>query len=127
MSPPACCERIAAAAWICACNGRSHFHEKDGRVSGVTLDDDEHIEAQVVVVAIGSIPNTEWLQGSGLMLDDGVVCDEFCRAGEGVYAAGDVARWRHPRLGASLRIEHRMHAAEQGIAAARNLLGARAV
>jgi len=100
-----------------------NIHEKDGRVSGVTLDDDEHIEAQVVVVAIGSIPNTEWLQGSGLLLDDGVVCDEFCRAGEGVYAAGDVARWRHPRLGASLRIEHRMHAAEQGIAAARNLLG----
>ena len=101
------------------------FHEKDGRVTGVTLDDDEPIEAQVVVVAIGSIPNTEWLQGSGLMLDDGVVCDEFCRAGEGVYAAGDVARWQHPRLGTSLRIEHRMHAAEQGIAAARNLLGAR--
>jgi len=100
------------------------FHEKDGRVTGVTLDDDEPIEAQVVVVAIGSIPNTEWLQGSGLMLDDGVVCDEFCRAGEGVYAAGDVARWQHPRLGTSLRIEHRMHAAEQGIAAARNLLGA---
>jgi len=100
------------------------FHEKDGRVTGVTLDDDEPIEAQVVVVAIGSIPNTEWLHGSGLMLDDGVVCDEFCRAGEGVYAAGDVARWQHPRLGTSLRIEHRMHAAEQGIAAARNLLGA---
>jgi NADPH-dependent 2,4-dienoyl-CoA reductase/sulfur reductase-like enzyme len=100
------------------------FHEKDGRVAGVTLDDDEHIEAQVVVVAIGSMPNTEWLQGSGLVLDDGVVCDEFCRAGEAAYAAGDVARWRHPRFGVSLRIEHRMHAAEQGIAAARNLLGA---
>jgi NADPH-dependent 2,4-dienoyl-CoA reductase/sulfur reductase-like enzyme len=100
------------------------IQEKDGRVTGVTLDDDEHIEAQVVVVAIGSIPNTEWLQGSGLTLGDGVVCDEYCRAGEGVYAAGDVARWRHPRLGTSLRIEHRMHAAEQGITAARNLLGA---
>jgi len=101
------------------------IHEQDGRVAGVTLDDGERLEAQVAVVAIGSIPNTEWLEGSGLVLDDGVVCDEFCRAGEGVYAAGDVARWQHPRLGTSLRIEHRMHAAEQGIAAARNLLGAR--
>jgi len=100
------------------------IHEQDGRVAGVTLDDGERLEAQVAVVAIGSIPNTEWLEGSGLVLDDGVVCDEFCRAGEGVYAAGDVARWQHPRLGTSLRIEHRMHAAEQGIAAARNLLGA---
>ena len=101
------------------------FHEKNGRVAGVTLDNGESIAAEVVVVAVGSIPNTEWLVGSGLILDDGVVCDEFCRASESVYAAGDVARWWHPRLGTSLRIEHRTHAAEQGIAAARNLLGAR--
>jgi NADPH-dependent 2,4-dienoyl-CoA reductase/sulfur reductase-like enzyme len=101
------------------------FHEKDGRVAGVTLDDGGHLAAEAVVVAIGSMPNTEWLRESGLELDDGVVCDEFCRAAEGVYAAGDVARWRHPRLGVSLRVEHRMHAALHGIAAARNLLGAR--
>jgi 3-phenylpropionate/trans-cinnamate dioxygenase ferredoxin reductase subunit len=101
------------------------FHEQGGRVTGVTLDDGEHLEAQVVLVAVGSIPNTEWLRDSGLDVHDGVVCDEFCRAADGVYAAGDVARWWHPRLGLSLRIEHRMHATEQGIAAARNLLGAR--
>ena len=101
------------------------FRDKDGRVTGVILDDGEHLAAEAVVVAIGSLPNTEWLRQSGLALDDGVVCDEFCRAAEGVYAAGDVARWRHPRLGTSLRVEHRMHAALHGIAAARNLLGAR--
>jgi NADPH-dependent 2,4-dienoyl-CoA reductase/sulfur reductase-like enzyme len=103
----------------------ARFHEQDGRVTGVVLDDGEHLEAQVVVVAVGSIPNTEWLRDSGLDVQDGVVCDEFCRAADGVYAAGDVARWLHPRLGLSLRIEHRMHATEQGIAAARNLLGGR--
>ena len=101
------------------------FHERDGRVTGVTLDDGEHLTADVVVVAIGALPNIEWLAGSGLEVDDGVVCDEYCRAADGVYAAGDVARWFHPGLGATLRIEHRMHATEQGIAAARNLLGAR--
>lgn len=101
------------------------FHERDGRVTGVTLDDGEALAADVVVIAIGALPNTEWLAGSGLVVDDGVVCDEYCRATEGVYAAGDVARWFHPGLGASLRIEHRMHATEQGIAAARNMLGAR--
>jgi 3-phenylpropionate/trans-cinnamate dioxygenase ferredoxin reductase subunit len=106
------------------------FHEKNGRVAGVTLDDNEHLAAEVVMVAIGSIPNTEWLRPSdagnesGLELDDGVVCDEFCRAAEGIYAAGDVARWRHPRFG-SLRVEHRMHATVHAIAAAHNLLGAR--
>jgi NADPH-dependent 2,4-dienoyl-CoA reductase/sulfur reductase-like enzyme len=102
----------------------STFHGSEGTVTGVTLDDGEHLEAQVVVVAIGSIPNTEWLEGSGLHIEDGVVCDELCRAADGVYAAGDVAQWRHPRLGLPLRLEHRMHATEQGIAAARNLLGA---
>ena len=101
------------------------FHETSGRVTGVTLDDDGHLSAEAVVVAIGALPNTEWLRQSGLDLDDGVVCDEFCRAAEGVYAAGDVARWRHPRLAVPLRIEHRMHASVQGMAAAGNLLGAR--
>jgi len=101
------------------------FHEREGRVTGISFDDGEHLEADVVVVAIGALPNTEWLAGSGLDVDDGVVCDEYCRAADGVYAAGDVARWFHPELGASLRIEHRMHATEQGIAAAKNLLGAR--
>ena len=101
------------------------FHEQDGKVAAVTLDDGERLPAEVVVVAIGSIPNTDWLQDSGLALDDGVVCDEFCCAGDGIYAAGDVARWRHPHLATSMRIEHRMHASVQGMAAASNLLGAR--
>jgi NADPH-dependent 2,4-dienoyl-CoA reductase/sulfur reductase-like enzyme len=101
------------------------FHEREGRVTGISFDDGEHLEAYVVVVAIGALPITEWLAGSGLDVDDGVVCDEYCRAADGVYAAGDVARWFHPEVGASLRIEHRMHATEQRIAAAKNLLGAR--
>jgi NADPH-dependent 2,4-dienoyl-CoA reductase/sulfur reductase-like enzyme len=106
-----------------ACRMVRDFEERDGRVVGVTLDDGEHLAADVVVVAIGALPNTEWLVGSGIDADDGVVCDEYCRAANGVYAAGDVARWFHPGLGASLRIEHRMHATEQGMAAAKNLLG----
>ena len=101
------------------------FEHREGRVTGVTLDDGAHVEAQVIVVAVGSIPNTEWLRDSGVPVDDGVVCDEFCCAADRVFAAGDVAQWRHPRLGVPLRVEHRMHATEHGIAAARNLLGAR--
>ncbi|RZL66162.1 MAG: NAD(P)/FAD-dependent oxidoreductase [Variovorax sp.] len=94
-------------------------------VTGVSLSDGVHLDADVVVVAIGSIPATGWLQGSGLALDNGVMCDEFCCAAEGVYAAGDVANWLHPGLGTRLRLEHRMNATEQGMAAAQNLLGAR--
>ncbi|MGW1780674.1 NAD(P)/FAD-dependent oxidoreductase [Streptomyces sp. NPDC002143] len=89
---------------------------------GVRLGDGEIVEADEVLVAIGSTPNTDWLAGSGLAVGDGVVCDEYCEAARNVYAAGDVARWHNPLFGTSMRIEHRTNAAEQGMAAARNLL-----
>ncbi|MDT7845697.1 NAD(P)/FAD-dependent oxidoreductase [Streptomyces justiciae] len=89
---------------------------------GVLLASGEVVEADEVLVAIGSLPNTEWLDGSGLTLGDGVVCDEYGEAARNVYAAGDVARWYNPRFGTSMRIEHRTNAAEMGMAVARNLL-----
>ncbi|MFE6176850.1 NAD(P)/FAD-dependent oxidoreductase [Streptomyces sp. NPDC056464] len=89
---------------------------------GVRLADGELVEADEVLVAVGSLPNTDWLAGSGLTVGDGVVCDEYCEAARNVYAAGDVARWYNPLFGRSMRIEHRTNAAEQGMAAARNLL-----
>jgi NADPH-dependent 2,4-dienoyl-CoA reductase/sulfur reductase-like enzyme len=91
---------------------------------GVTLASGETLPADVVVVAFGAAPATEWLQGSGLTLDDGVVCDEQCRAADGVWAVGDVARWHHPGLGASIRLENRTNAVEQADAVAANILGA---
>ncbi|WP_053743082.1 NAD(P)/FAD-dependent oxidoreductase [Streptomyces sp. NRRL WC-3618] len=92
---------------------------------GVRLGDGSVVEAETVLVSIGSRPNTEWLAGSGLPVGDGLSCDMFCSAARGVYGAGDVARWHNPLFGTSMRIEHRTNAAEQGMAAARNLLGAR--
>ena len=89
---------------------------------GVQLADGELVAADEVLVAIGSLPNTEWLEDSGLTIDNGVVCDEYCVAAPGVYAAGDVARWHNPLFDESMRIEHRTNAAEQGMAVARNLL-----
>ncbi|MFI6619823.1 NAD(P)/FAD-dependent oxidoreductase [Streptomyces sp. NPDC050528] len=93
---------------------------------GVRLGSGEEIEADEVLVAIGSLPNTEWLADSGLSIGDGVVCDEYCEAAKNVYAAGDVARWYNPLFETSMRIEHRTNAAEQGMAAARNLLNSEA-
>ncbi|WP_221321271.1 NAD(P)/FAD-dependent oxidoreductase [Actinoplanes sp. L3-i22] len=89
---------------------------------GVQLAGGERVTADEVLVAIGSRPNTEWLESSGLPVDDGLICDEYSRAAPDVYAAGDVARWHNPRYGVAMRIEHRTNAAEQGLAAARNLL-----
>ncbi|TDW15172.1 NAD(P)/FAD-dependent oxidoreductase [Kribbella kalugense] len=93
----------------------------DGRVSGVRLADGDVLPADVVVVALGASPATEWLDGSGLRLDNGVVCDAYCRAADGVYAAGDVARWQHED--SLLRLENRTNATEQAMCVAANILG----
>jgi len=95
----------------------------DGHVTGVRLTDGSVLDAGCVLVAIGATPVTDWLSDSGLTIDNGVVCDSRCQAAPGVYAAGDVANWEHPRYG-RMRLEHRMNATEQGMAVARNLLGA---
>jgi NADPH-dependent 2,4-dienoyl-CoA reductase/sulfur reductase-like enzyme len=95
------------------------------RIEGVHLSDGTTLEADVVVVGIGVVPNTAWLQTSGLELHDGVVCDATlaARDAEDVFAAGDAAAWPHPMAdGGTIRIEHWTNAAEQGAAAARNLL-----
>ncbi|MCU1679836.1 MAG: FAD-dependent pyridine nucleotide-disulfide oxidoreductase [Amycolatopsis sp.] len=95
---------------------------EEGRVTKVELDDGTVVPADVVLVAIGSVPAVGWLAGSGLSLGNGVECDELCQAAPGVVAAGDVASWAHPDLG-RVRVEHRMNATEQGTAAAKTLLG----
>jgi len=92
------------------------------RVTGVALTDGTTVEAEVVVVGIGVSVNTGWLEGSGLTLDDGVVCDESLLAAPGVVAAGDIARYPSTRFGQLLRVEHWEHAIQGGEAAARRLL-----
>jgi NADPH-dependent 2,4-dienoyl-CoA reductase/sulfur reductase-like enzyme len=94
----------------------------EARVAGVTLSDGSRVGADVVVVGIGVTPNTEWLQSSGLTLDNGVVCDGSGQAAPGVYAAGDVARVVNRWHGDSPRIEHWTNAVEQGVHAAENAL-----
>lgn len=95
--------------------------EGDEKVTGVRLAGGDTVPADVVVVGIGVAPVTSWLEGSGLAVDDGVVCDATCLAAPGVVAAGDVARWEHPRWG-SMRVEHWTNAVEQGTHAAKRLL-----
>jgi NADPH-dependent 2,4-dienoyl-CoA reductase/sulfur reductase-like enzyme len=106
---------------------RTNTHVKgidgDGRVERIRLGDGSTLEADLVVVGIGVAPDTRWLQGSGLTLDDGVVCDETVLAAPGVVAAGDVARWPNPLFdGHVMRLEHWTNATEQGVHAAKRLL-----
>ena len=98
--------------------------EGTDHVSGVRLADGEVIPAEVVVVGVGVSPNTAWLEGSGLNIDDGVVCDDTLLAAPGVVAAGDIARWPSQRYGQYLRVEHWETAVQMGEAAAMRLLAA---
>lgn len=99
--------------------------EGQQRVDGVRLVDGTLVRADTVVIGIGVAPNTGWLEGSGLLIDNGIVCDATLAAVgvENVVVAGDVARWPHPLYdGELVRIEHWTNAAEQGEHAARTLL-----
>jgi 3-phenylpropionate/trans-cinnamate dioxygenase ferredoxin reductase subunit len=96
--------------------------EGDGRVERVRLADGSAVPADLVVVGIGVSPATDWLAGSGLALDDGVVCDATTWVAPGVVAAGDVARWPSRRLGELVRVEHWDNAVAMGAHAARRLL-----
>ena len=94
------------------------------RVEGLELASGERIAADVVLVGIGSVPNTSWLASSGLELGDGVVCDAACRAtrAANVVAVGDVARWPNALFDETMRIEHWTNATEQADHAAATLL-----
>ncbi|WP_028653153.1 NAD(P)/FAD-dependent oxidoreductase [Nocardioides halotolerans] len=82
------------------------------------------LEADVVVVGVGAVPNVELAVDSGLDVDSGVVVDERCRTSlDRVYAAGDVASHSHPGLGRRVRVEHFDNASRQAAVAARNMLG----
>jgi NADPH-dependent 2,4-dienoyl-CoA reductase/sulfur reductase-like enzyme len=95
--------------------------EGNDRVARVHLSDASSVDASVVVVGIGVKPNTDWLEGSGLTIDGGVICDETCLAAPGVVAAGDVARWPNQRYGELRRVEHWDNAVRQAVHAARRL------
>jgi NADPH-dependent 2,4-dienoyl-CoA reductase/sulfur reductase-like enzyme len=96
-----------------------------GDVERVLLGGGTAIEADIVLVAIGSAPSVGWLRDSGLLVERGVECDATCAVvgAEDVVAAGDVALWRNPLYGRLMRVEHWAHAIEQGTYAARRLLG----
>ncbi len=95
-----------------------------GRVEEILTSTGERIPCDVAVVGVGVQPATGWLEGSGLALQNGIIVDEFAATNlPDVFAAGDVANWWHPILGERLRVEHWENAQNQGIAAAKSMLG----
>jgi len=99
---------------------------RDGAKAGwVNVEGADPVPADLIVVGIGVVPATGWLESSGLTIENGVVTDEHLFAAPGIVAAGDVARFRW--LGAGhdeqVRIEHWQMAVDHGVHAAKALLG----
>ncbi len=95
----------------------------DGHVDSVVLTDGAELSADLVVVGIGSRPATEWLDGSGIEVDNGVICDEAGRtSAPNVWALGDVASWRDP-MGHQARVEHWSNVADQARVVVPAMLG----
>lgn len=93
------------------------------RVDAVLLEDGRSVPADIVVVGVGARPCVEWLEGSGVELDNGVKCGADGRTSlAGVVAVGDCANWYDPRLGAHRRVEHWTGARERPDAAVAALL-----
>ncbi|MYU56378.1 MULTISPECIES: NAD(P)/FAD-dependent oxidoreductase [Streptomyces] len=102
-----------------------------GRLTGADLSDGTRIDADIAVVALGAVRNTEWLAGSGLAAGPrGVACDAGCRAfnmygivTDDVFVAGDVARFPHPLFEYQmLSLEHWGNAVAQAEVAAHNMV-----
>ncbi|WP_375462927.1 NAD(P)/FAD-dependent oxidoreductase [uncultured Methylobacterium sp.] len=104
-----------------------------GRVARAHLADGDSLAVDVVVVALGAVRNTEWLEGSGLSADaggldcdaDGHALDARGVADSRIFAAGDVARFPHPLYdGRRVALEHWSHAVAQAAHAGRGIAGA---
>ena len=101
-----------------------HEVRGDGADRVLLLSDGNVVPASVVLVGIGVTADTGWLAGSGIEIDNGVVCDQAGRASlPDLWAVGDVASWWLPSLAAHRRIEHWTNAMEQAEVVARGLLG----
>jgi 3-phenylpropionate/trans-cinnamate dioxygenase ferredoxin reductase subunit len=93
---------------------------------GLKLKDGTIIAADLIVIGIGVTPNTELAQGAGIECDDGILVDEFgSTSAPDVYASGDAVRYPDEFFGRQIRSENWMHAQNQSLVVAKNLLGSR--
>jgi 3-phenylpropionate/trans-cinnamate dioxygenase ferredoxin reductase subunit len=108
------------------CSTAVSHPEGAGRVERVRFADGSALPTDLVVVAVGATPNTEWLDGSGVEVRDGALCDRAGRTSvDGIFAVGDIARMPHPYGDGTVRVEHWTSAGDTASVVARNLVADR--
>jgi 3-phenylpropionate/trans-cinnamate dioxygenase ferredoxin reductase component len=105
------------------CDQRVVRLEGKSRVDAVVTADGTSHPADMVIVGVGAIANTQLAEEAGIACDNGIVVDEYCRTSEAdVFAAGDCTNHPSPRYGRRVRLESVDNAFEQAKAAAFNML-----
>jgi len=101
------------------------FKGVDGKVSQVVLDNGEVLDADLCIVGAGIVPATKFVKPGTLEIgkDGSIIADKFLKAGDGIYVAGDLARFPYLYTGELVRIEHYGMAMYQGSVAAHNIMG----
>lgn len=98
------------------------IEQVDGHLQ--VLSDAGASRADVVLLAIGAVPNVQLAETAGLTVDQGVLVDAALRSSDPrILAIGDIAQAEHPGLGRELRVEHWDNAIRQGKLAAATLMG----
>lgn len=98
--------------------------EGDKKVSGVVCQGGTRFDADMVIIGIGVIPNTELAEAAGLEVDNGIVVDEFARTSDhNILAAGDCTNHYNPIYDRRIRLESVQNANDQAIVAASTICG----
>jgi 3-phenylpropionate/trans-cinnamate dioxygenase ferredoxin reductase subunit len=107
---------IKVSAGVSGFQGESHV--------STVLCGDEQIDADLVIVGIGIIPNIELAEAAGLNCNNGITVDDHCRTSDpDIYAAGDCTNHPNPTMGRRLRLESVPNAMEQARVSVTNMLG----
>ena len=98
--------------------------EKKGSNYEIFLSDNKELKVDLIIIGIGSIPNTEIFEKTNLKINNGIEVNNYCETSiEDVYAAGDVANFFHPFYNKNMRLESYTHAQNHGICAGKNMTG----
>ena len=96
----------------------------NGQVTTVDLSNDAQVAADLVVIGIGVVPNTELASAAGLDVDNGIVVDDHCQTSDAdIFAVGDCTHHPNDILGCRVRLESVHNALEQAKTAASNICG----